>query len=584
MRDNFCATFLAHSGESRGFMEMLFNIFYTIHCNVPFAFVIVGILSAVGIFALIYFRAHSLAIKIAKIPFALILTALFIISLIATFKDFSVSVVMRDSALGRAFFALAMKDITFYVRILIAICVASVVLFFATRFILGRQVNISGDFWEHQSLAKSKVAWLNTLFFAMLTLICLCAFSLFQIIFISFGVDFSDGIGVENDIAMTNELLKMSGLNMQIVPNSASIADFDYNGFIANRIASLKVALGISAVFVLVLWLSYFFKSIAMRNNGIEKLADSLNADEIFGDTKRNRASLISRNIQNGGDINFDDDSESLVRVLDANGVDRTDLMDKQNDSEKRVFNAIEEMAIASNMPMPRVFIMRGENGINAMCSGERFGYADEKIAIFVTQGAVDNFTREELQGVIAHEFSHAFHGDVALNLKIFSLIFALTWTMMLGEFFLRSCMRQSRSRSSGKNKGGGVIVIALIALVFYVLGFLGTIFAKIIQSAISRQKEFLADASSVQYTRNVNGIKSALKRIKDLQDNGINAANRSPNSANLHGQNVGVVNNISAKPCAHMFFLNSVSGFFSKIFATHPSLEMRIKALDKIG
>ena len=540
MRDNFCATFLAHSGESRGFVETLFNVFYTIHCNVPFAFVIVGILSAVGIFALIYFRAHSLAIKIAKIPFALILTALFIISLIAIFKDFSASVAMRDSALGRAFFALAMKDIAFYVRILIAICVASVVLFFATRFILGRQVNISGDFWEHQNLAKSKVAWLNTLFFAMLTLICLCAFSLFQIIFISFGVDFSDGIGVENDIAMTNELLKMSGLNMQIMPNSASIADFDYNGFIANRIASLKVALGISGVFVLVLWLSYFFKSIAMRNNGIEKLADSLNADEIFGK--------------------------------------------KEKESEKRVFNAIEEMAIASNMPMPRVFIMRGENGINAMCSGERFGYADEKIAIFVTQGAVDNFTREELQGVIAHEFSHAFHGDVALNLKIFSLIFALTWTMMIGEFFLRSCMRQSRSRSSGKNKGGGVIVIALIALVFYVLGFLGTIFAKIIQSAISRQKEFLADASSVQYTRNVNGIKSALKRIKDLQDNGINAANRSPNSANLHGQNVGVVNNISAKPCAHMFFLNSVSGFFSKIFATHPSLEMRIKALDKIG
>ena len=399
---------------------------------------------------------------------------------------------MRDEVCA-VFFALAMKDITFYVRILIAICVASVVLFFATRFILGRQVNISGDFWEHQSLAKSKVAWLNTLFFAMLTLICLCAFSLFQIIFISFGVDFSDAMGDDN------------------------------------QIASLKISLGISAVFVLVLWLSYFFKSIAMRNNGIEKLAYSLNADEIFGDSGKNK--------------------------------------------EKRLFQIIEEMAIASNMPMPRVFIMRGENGINAMCSGERFGYADEKIAIFVTQGAVDNFTREELQGVIAHEFSHAFHGDVALNLKIFLLIFALTWTMMLGEFFLRSCMRQSRSRSSGKNKGGGVIVIALIALVFYVLGFLGTLFAKIIQSAISRQKEFLADASSVQYTRNVNGIKSALKRIKDLQS-----------EKDFSAKNIGVVKNIKAKPCAHMFFLNSVSGFFSKIFATHPSLEMRIRALNKIG
>lgn len=540
MRDDFCATFLAHSGESSGFVESLFNVFYTLHCNVPFAFVIVGILSVAGIFALIYFRARSIIIKIIKIPFALILTALLIISLVATFKDFSSSVAMSDSALGRAFFTLAMKDIAFYVRILIAICVASVGLFFATRYILGRQVEISGDFWEHQNLAKSKVAWLNTLFFAMLTLICLCAFSFFQMIFIGFGVDFSSGIGVENDIAMTNEILKKSGLNMRIIPDSASIADFDYYSFIANRITSLKVSLGISVIFVLVLWLSYFFKNIAMRNNGIEKLADSLNADEIFGD--------------------FGDDKE------------------------KRLFQIIDEMAIASNMPMPRVFIMRSENGINAMCSGERFGYADEKIAIFVTQGALDNFTREELQGVIAHEFSHAFHGDVALNLKIFSLIFALTWTMMIGEFFLRSCMHQSRSRSSGKNKGGGVIVIALIALVFYVLGFLGTLFAQIIQSAISRQKEFLADASSVQYTRNVNGIKSALKRIKDLQDNGINATNHSANSANLYGKNVSVVKNLKAKPCAHMFFLNSVSGFFNNIFATHPRLEMRIRALDKIG
>ena len=505
LRDNFCGVFLAHSGESSGFVESLFNIFYTLHCNIPFAFVIVGILSIVGIFSLIYFRTRNIIIKIIKIPFALIFTALLIISLIATFKDFSASVSMMDSALGRAFLALALKDISFYVRILMAICVASVGLFFVTRYILGRQVEISGDFWEHQSLAKSKVAWLNMLFFAMLMLICLCAFSFFQMIFIGFNVDFSGVTG-------------------------------DYN-----RVAMLKVSLGISVVFVLVLWLSYAFKNITMRNNGIEKLADSLNADEIFG---------IGQ--------------------------------DSPTSNDKRLFHIIEEMAIASNMPMPRVFIMRSENGINAMCSGERFGYADEKIAIFVTQGAIDNFTREELQGVIAHEFSHAFHGDVALNLKIFSLIFALTWTMMIGEFCLRSCMKQSNSRSN-KNKGGGIIVVALIALVFYVLGFLGTLFAQIIQSAISRQKEFLADASSVQYTRNVNGIKSALKRIKDLQDNGINATNR-PNSANLYGKNVGVMNNLKAKPCAHMFFINSLSGFLNNIFATHPSLEKRIKALDKIG
>lgn len=387
---------------------------------------------------------------------------------------------------------LAMQDISFYTRILIAICVASVGLFFATRYILGRGVKISGDFWEHQNLAKSKVAWLNMLFFAMLALICLCAFSFFQMIFIGFGVDFSGGDSVKN------------------------------------RLDSLKISLGISVIFVLVLWLSYIFKNITMRKNGIDKLANALNADEIFGG---------------------------------------------QNNKEKTLFCVIEEMAIASNMPMPRVFIMRGENGINAMCSGERFGSASEKIAIFVTQGALDNFTRDELQGVIAHEFSHAFYGDVTLNLKIFSLIFALTWTMIIGEFFLRSCM--DSSRTCNKNKSGGIIIIALIALVFYVLGFLGSIFAKIIQSAISRQKEFLADASSVQYTRNVNGIKSALKRIKNLQDNRLR--DKSVN-------NISAVKNLKAKSCAHMFFLNSTSGLFSKIFATHPSLESRLKALDKIG
>ena len=142
---------------------------------------------------------------------------------------------------------------------------------------------------------------------------------------------------------------------------------------------------------------------------------------------------------------------------------------------------------------------------------------------------------------------------------------------MILGESFFRASLKSSRSRS--KNKGG-VIIIALIALVFYGLGLLGQIFAKILQSAISRQKEFLADASSVQYTRNISGITSALKRIKILQTN----------QAFAHKNGAGFIQNIQAKPLAHMFFITSTKGFLSKLFATHPSLESRIKALDKIG
>ena len=526
MNDNFCTTFLAHSGEVRGFVDSLFMIFYSIKCNFPFGFVILAIICAVGVVSLLtHLKSSNIFITIAKIFLMLILTALIVVSLIALFSDFSARITTQDSALGQIALRLAMQGIPFFVRNLIIIALVSIVLFIATSVILGRQAELHGDFWEHQNVAKSKVAWLNTLFFAMLMLIFICAFSLFQMIFIGFGVEFEGGVSVDST-KVANELLGFGGSNMRFTPDN--IASYNHGAFIANRLTMLKISLGLSVLFILALWFAYLFKSIAMRNNGIDKLAYSLNADEIHA-TKDER--------------------------------------------EKMLFGVVEEMAIASNMPMPRVFIMRNESGVNAMCSGERFGLADEKIAIFVTHGALDNFTRDELQGVIAHEFSHAFHGDVALNLKIFSLIFGLTWTMMIGEFLFRTAIQTRRSRSSGKNKGGGVIIIALIALVFYVLGFLGQIFAQIIQSAISRQKEFLADASSVQYTRNVNGIKSALKRIRDLQS-----------STKSDLKNVGAVKNVAAKPCAHMFFLNAVSGFFSSIFATHPSLEKRIKALNKIG
>lgn len=392
-----------------------------------------------------------------------------------------------DSIFDRAFLALAMQDFNFYKGILTAIFVASVVLFFTTRYILGRQVEIHGDFWEHQKLAKSKILWLNALFITMLILICLCAFSLFQIIFLDFAV-----------------------------------------GYYINRLIALKFSFILSGIFALSILLAYFYQSIKMQNGGIDKLALALNATEISS---------------------------------------------PQNKQEQMLLNVIEEMAIASNMPMPRVFIMHNEMGVNAMCSGERFGKTNECVAIFVTQGALDNFTRDELQGVIGHEFSHAFHGDVALNLKIFSLIFGLTFTMIIGEFLLYFAINSRPRSSESKGKGLGIIILViLISLVFYILGFLGQIFAKIIQSAISRQKEFLADASSVQYTRNILGIKSALQRIKSLQNSG------------EFSSSVSKIQNFSAKPCAHMFFLNSISGFWSVIFATHPSLDSRIKALDKIS
>ncbi len=540
MSDNFCATFLAHKGAPSGFVESLFTLFYTLHCNFPFAFVIIGILSALGIFALIYFRAHSISIKIIKIPLALILTALFIISIIALFKDFSATIAPKDSLfwntmrlwIKREFFALSMQEIPFYTRNLFVVFWITIILFFATRFILGRQVAIYGDFWEHQKIAKSKVAWLNALFFVMIILICVCAFSLFQMIFLTTETNYSD-------------------IEMHIY----------------ERTSHLKASLILSVIFALSMWFAYIYKSNAMRNEGISKLALILNADEILPS-----GALKERAENKRGKYFLGQNFAGKFMIKETNR-----LLGNSKEKiakNKMLFNIVAEMAIASNMPVPRVFVMQNERGINAMMSGERFGYDDEKNAIFVTQGALNHLNREELQGVVAHEFSHAFHGDVALNLKIYSLIFALTWIMIMGEYCLSQITKTTHSRgSSNYTNIGSILVSTLIALVFYALGFLGSIFAQILQSAISRQKEFLADASSVQYTRNVSGIKSALKRIRDLQ-----------NSEDFGARNIGEVGNIGAKPCAHMFFLDSIDRFFDKLFATHPSIDKRIKALDKIG
>ncbi|MGX2983585.1 M48 family metalloprotease [Helicobacter sp. 23-1045] len=539
MSDDFCTTFLARSGEVRGFVDLLFTIFYTIKCSFsPIVFVIFGIICAVGVFFILAnLKSRNIFFTIIKLFIALMLTALAIFALIGAFGNFEARIYEKDSTLSRIVLYLAMQNVSFHARTLGIVIYVSIALFFATRIILGRQVEIHGDFWEHQNLAKRKVWWLNVLFFIMLVLICVCAFSLFQMIFLGFDAKFNSEIEIDKRIAMTNAIITMR----ENFDYDRFIEDFNNQAFIANRIDTLKASFGLSAFFALSLWFAYLFKNFQMRSDGIDKLAKALKADEIF--------------------------AHGYLKGANSG----------ESKKYKMLFSVVEEMAIASNMPMPRVFVMSGESGVNAMCSGERFGSADECVAIFVTQGAIENFTRDELQGVIAHEFSHAFHGDVALNLKIFSLIFGLTFIMMIGEFLLRSASKSNRSHSS-KNNGSGAIALVLIALVFFVLGFLGQIFAKIIQSAISRQKEFLADASSVQYTRNVAGIKSALKRIMDLQNSAKNAQD-----LGIKKGNAGFMENVNAEPCAHMFFLN-VGGFLSKIFATHPSLESRIRALNKIG
>ena len=361
------------------------------------------------------------------------------------------------------------------------VVIASFVLCAITRLILGRQAKIDSSFWEHQALAKSKVIWLNMLFFFMLVLLFITAFVL------------TDMLGV-----------------LEHYLNNLGRKKFPFPTF-QNTFKALLCA----GLLVVIIFVVYVIKAFSLRKHSIDKLALTLQAKEI-------------------------------------------NPLETQPEKEKMLLEVIQEMAIASTMPMPRVFVMYDEDGVNAMCSGERFGKNDERIAIFVTKGALMHFNREELQGVIGHEFSHAFHKDVALNLKIFPFVFALNCIMMLGYTMLKG------GRGGGKGKGAGQAI--LIALVFLVLGFLGHTFAQIIQAAISRQKEFLADASSVQYTRNPNGIKQALHKLLKLQQE--------------NQKSISKIDNPKARNCAHMFFLE---GFKSRL-STHPPLEKRIQHIETMG
>lgn len=225
---------------------------------------------------------------------------------------------------------------------------------------------------------------------------------------------------------------------------------------------------------------------------------------------------------------------------------------------EKQLLNVVEEMAIASGVTMPDVYVL-DEPGINAFAAG--WGTPDA--AVCVTTGCLGYLTRDELQGVIAHEFSHILNGDMRLNIRLMGLIFGILVIGQIGYFILRGSSRGRVRISSGRGRGGGgAAVIFLVALALLIIGYIGVFFGKLIMAAVSRTREFLADASAVQFTRNPAGISGALKKIGGLTDG----------SRILHH---------NAQQASHLFFANGLSSFWSNIFATHPPLDKRIIAID---
>lgn len=224
---------------------------------------------------------------------------------------------------------------------------------------------------------------------------------------------------------------------------------------------------------------------------------------------------------------------------------------------ERRVLNVVEEMAIASGTPTPPVYMMQDELGINAFAAG--FTPSDAVVA--VTRGCAEQLSRDELQGVIGHEFSHILNGDMRLNIRLMGVLFGILVIGLIGNILLRSSFYGSafRSRNSRDNS---TQVLLIIGIVLMFVGFIGTFVGNLIKASVSRQREFLADASAVQFTRNPSGIAGALKKI-----GGFEAGSE--------------MQNPHAPESSHMFFGRAFSSGLNSLFATHPPLEERIRRLD---
>jgi Zn-dependent protease with chaperone function len=217
----------------------------------------------------------------------------------------------------------------------------------------------------------------------------------------------------------------------------------------------------------------------------------------------------------------------------------------------RRYINVIEEMSIASGVPMPRLFVLQREAGINAFAAG----YTPADAAVTVTAGALNQLNRDELQGVIGHEFSHILNGDMKLNLRLIGLLNGL---LLLGLVGLRMLQFGGVGRSRDNN-AAPILVFAVAALI---LGFIGQFFAGLIKAAVSRQREWLADASSVQFTRQTSGLSGALKKIAGV-----------PTGSAL-------MDTHSEKQINHMLFGEGKHSI-TQLWATHPPLVERIKALE---
>ncbi len=225
---------------------------------------------------------------------------------------------------------------------------------------------------------------------------------------------------------------------------------------------------------------------------------------------------------------------------------------------ERQLLNVVEEMAIASGVPMPAVYILDEEPALNAFAAG--LGTSDAVVA--VTRGSLEKLTRDELQAVVGHEFSHILNGDMRLNLRLTAILFGILVIALIGRGVLQGMDRTRVRSGNNKNAGGAIAVMLAIGLALMIVGYVGYFFGRLIQAAVSRQREYLADASAVQFTRNPDGIVGALKKIGGYAMGGSITAKH-------------------AVEIRHFFFAQGFRSAFNGLFATHPPLVERIRAVD---
>ncbi|MEW6669956.1 MAG: M48 family metallopeptidase [Thermodesulfobacteriota bacterium] len=243
---------------------------------------------------------------------------------------------------------------------------------------------------------------------------------------------------------------------------------------------------------------------------------------------------------------------EAVARMLGATPVDPG----TKDPEARRLLNVVEEMSIASGIRIPKVYALQAEKGINAFAAG----LTPDAAVVAVTRGSMTMLSRDELQGIVAHEFSHILNGDMRINIRLIGIIHGILVIGLIGRAILRGM--SSRSSRSDSKKGGGGIPVFVLGLLLTLVGYIGVFFGNLIKAAVSRQREFLADAAAVQFTRNPSGIAGALKKILGLKA----------------GARIG---NRHAEEASHLYFANGLGEAFLKLLSTHPPLEERIRRIE---